>query len=626
MESGHTTAPYAYGYSTILSNTSYGTAQANKSLASKSLGGASADPALASWYEQANAYYQAVMSGAEPQPDPAAWNEFLSQMSWAYQQMGASGAPGAWGDPTTGGAPGYGPQPGLASDPYGGMPGAMGTYVHTEEEARVGFTGNATRDFWSNDINLDIAPLSATVTAERTTDTRSTPAEEVIKVTITDPATGTEAVYFIHDYADATIKINVPEASQVTDLTGGLIDIGNFRQNGGSASNEVDVSFEEQDNGEFLVEVPYGQSVNFTPEGGEDQTWDVYANFNISVKPSDIVRVSQDGEGGYLITVTHKDETSDTFKIHPGFTGNINGYPENVEWGNPAEGGGIGEEIPSVFRGDITLNSTGPSASTNPSTPPDETNGNEATYNTQQNVEMYADYDDQVDTHRITAPGEVIIHGASYADTARVTKIGDQYRIKVYRNGITDRNDPNYSMEIYYVDGASKITLDLLPEKIDGTAANDPIIVKGSGDYADTANAGDMAIAESLASMIGNDVKAEDIYTTASDMGIDLSLPPANLEDGRFYEFLVTIDPVLSNLLQGYKTGDRTERESLRTQIRDRLVSLLQILYPNTEISAASGGGSNKDNINFGGQEVDFLIDGADAHSVDNLWDILQFN
>ncbi len=625
---GHNTSTlYSYSYTRDLrSNQFY--ADQGKLLQTKSLGGAGAPGGseLSAWYEQAYAYYNSVMTGNEAQPDAATWNEFLSQMNWAYGQINGSGASG-WGEGLSGPGMGQG-QPGLGPDQFGGMPGTLNNYVHTEEEARVGYTGNVTRDFWSNEIDLDIAPLSAKVTAERTTDTRTQPPEDVIKVTVTDSATGTEAVYFIHDYADANIKINVPSATQVTDNTGGLVTVGKFQGNGGSASNESSAPYEVQENGDYLVEVPYGETISFQPVGdGDAQTWDVYGNFNITVKPSDKVVVTEVADaagGGYTVVVTHKDGSTDTFKIHKGFTGNINGYPENVQWGDPASGGGIGTEIPSAFRDDISLNSAGaPSSTDNPSTPPDSTDGDTATYNQSQNVDLYTNYDDQLTNHNVTAPGEVTIHGSSYADSAIVTKVGNKYVIRVFEDKDGDGTiDTDETVETYTVDGASKIILDFLPDKITGAASDDGIIQKGIGDTADQSSNDANNIATQLSDLQGIDMTPSQITDAAN---FSLNLPPA-VPNGEVWKFLVQIDPVLANMLETFKTGNESERNVLYAQIRDRLVSLLQVLYPNAGVSAMSGADWAVDNIMFGGREIDIFGDPGEIDSGDELWELLSFD
>jgi hypothetical protein len=414
-------------------------------------------------------------------------------LDWTVEQLGIGGNGEMF--PEAGSAEA---SPGLAPDPFGGLSGTMGSYVHTGEEARFGFTGNAVRDVWSNEVEIDVAPLSAVVTAELTMDTRYQPSEVVIKITVTDPATGTEAVYFLHDYADAEIKINVPEASQVTDNTGGQVSIGKFRNNDGAET-----------------------------------------------------------EG-------------------------------------------------------------------KPSTPPDEIDGAEAVYNTQPNVELYANGDDEVNTHLITAPGEVIIHGSSYADSVTVRKRSDgKYEILVYQNGVETGAD--VVVETYIVDGASKITLDFLPEKITGSAADDPIVFKGVGDHADSSNADAAAVAEQLTELQGINLSAEEIQQKAAEQGIDLNLPPA-VPNASLFNLLAEIDPVLANLLRAYRDSTNEQREVLYTQIRDRLVALLQILYPQAGVAAVAGEGRDRDDILFGGQEIDILIATDQIGSGQGLGDLLQFD
>ena len=166
------------------------------------------NPELAAWYNQAYAYYNAVSSGVEPSPGAAEWNEFLNQMKWAYQQLEVSG--GSW------------------ANPFGGTPGTQGNIIHNEEKVRIGFTGEGVHDIWSNDFTLDVAPASAKVTVEKVGDTRFSPPEDVIKITVIDPATGNESVYFVHDFNGMeSIKINTPNAKNVTDSTR-LIKVGKF--------------------------------------------------------------------------------------------------------------------------------------------------------------------------------------------------------------------------------------------------------------------------------------------------------------------------------------------------------------------------------------------------------------
>ncbi|MCE9624712.1 MAG: hypothetical protein K8R69_04530 [Deltaproteobacteria bacterium] len=315
------------------------------------------DPALVSWFEQANAYYNAVMAGDpnSPRPDAQAWNEFLSQLEWAKQQLGY-GQP-AW-DPSMGGMGGAtsgGTQQGQ-NNAFGGIPGTMDNWVYTSATSEIGFTGDGTHDIWSNDFTLDVSPVSAQVTIEYTMDTRLQPPEQVAKITVKDPATGTEAVYFVHDFDPAagdTIKINTPDASQVTD-TDGLATWGEFTQDAAGSKPEASIPGVEQPNGDLLYEPEFsGEVVDFFAQPGEDQTHIVYADANISVKPSDEVKFTTGLDGQPIVVVTHSDGSKDTYKIQKGYNVNVNVNEEYIQG-----------EIPSIIQDRVTINGAAESTGT----------------------------------------------------------------------------------------------------------------------------------------------------------------------------------------------------------------------------------------------------------------------
>lgn len=148
--------------------------------------GGGADPALVEWYEQASAYYNAVMSGSEAKPSQSEWKEFLDQYNWAKQQLGGQG-------------------------------GGKGTAIHRSPKVRLSFVGvGGTHDIWSNDVTIAVTSVSARVSCEITVDTRTQPPEKVVKIVVTDPATGATAIYFVHDYEDASINVKTPKPGQVT--------------------------------------------------------------------------------------------------------------------------------------------------------------------------------------------------------------------------------------------------------------------------------------------------------------------------------------------------------------------------------------------------------------------------
>ncbi|KAB2841387.1 hypothetical protein F9K50_04040, partial [bacterium] len=271
MESNFSSAVSQPSYQNSVSHAAPSKALGSHSTSTKSLGqGAAANSELAAWYEQAYAYYNAVMAGDPntPKPDAQAWNDFLAQMQWAAGQLGYGGAQ-SW-DPSMGQGGPVGPM-GPQSNQFGGMTGTMDNWVYTDEKNNVGFTGNGTHDLWGNDVTINVAPTSADVTVETTTDTRFQPAETVVKITVTDPATGTQAVYFVHDYDPANgdkIKINTPNSDQqVVNNTGDPnITTGKFTGGTDGAGSKPDASIEGvvQEDGTILYEPEFaGGTVDF---------------------------------------------------------------------------------------------------------------------------------------------------------------------------------------------------------------------------------------------------------------------------------------------------------------------------------------------------------------------------
>ncbi len=309
----------------------------------KNLGGAGgADPALSQWYEQAYAYYNAVQSGAEARPEASEWNAFLDQMNWAYGQLQGTGE--SWGDefdmemnpvdPSD--AEGFGGM-GEASDPFGGVEGSRGNLVYTDSETRLGFIGEERpMDVWSTDFTLDVSSGAAKVVMEETTDTRFNPAEQVYKITVTDRATGKTSVYFLHDIAELSkIQINTPGGQDVDDKTG-KATIGEYEK-----PSELDPNAPQESNapireeGDYnIVEVPVGsEAVQLAPQAGAEgdvQKWKIWADFQMTLLPSDTVNFVKNPDGTVTIEVTHSNQSKDILEIQKGFEGNVNALEDNV--------------------------------------------------------------------------------------------------------------------------------------------------------------------------------------------------------------------------------------------------------------------------------------------------------
>lgn len=293
---------------------------------------------LVSWYEEATAYYNAVISGMEAQPDPAAWQSFVEQMHWAAGQLGYGSAQ-AW-DPMAAGQQGV-PSAEAATDPFGGQPGAMDNLVYTQQTTKIGFTGEERpMDIWSTDITLDVASTSVDVTVEETQDTRFQPPETVLKVVMIDKATGKTSVYFLHDPEEIErLKINTPGAKHVNDLSG-RAEVGEFVEGAKGKGNGIPKGA-EIDGDTATYDGVAGQTLKFKPPFGGIGNHIIYSNANISVKNSDEVLVERLKDGGYRVTVTDLDGEKTVFTIPEGFYLNINAHAPNVTFKDGGSGGPI---------------------------------------------------------------------------------------------------------------------------------------------------------------------------------------------------------------------------------------------------------------------------------------------
>ncbi len=266
-------------------------------------------------------------------------------------------------------------------------------------------------------------------------------------------------------------------------------------------------------------------------------------------------------------------------------------------------------------------------------TTPDSTVGNTATYNTSANVDVHTNFDDAVNTHRITAPGEVKIHTSSYADTVTVTRSGSEpnytYTVIVVKNGnLTE------GVETYVVSGPpSKIIIDGLPAKINpiGAAATDPIIQRGltTTTETDTANSADEMLAE-LKTILGGKTDAQ-ILSALNSNGFSFAnidalkaamnatpptFPPAfDPAPGSNFEKLVkalyALDGQLSGRVNASLPWSHPVIGPAYKQGTQRLVELLQQLYPDHNISMTFPNATDAqwrllNNVSFDGRQFNW--------------------
>jgi hypothetical protein len=322
-----------------------------------------ADPTLASWYEQAWAYYNAVQSGQVEAPDPAAMQELIAQMNWAYQQLQGGGA-GMW-DPTMGGEP---------MAPQNAQPQEM---YYDYEENEITATGEAVthRSFGVNDT-LMVPSMAAEVTYEKVMDQSVQPPVMVLKVIVKNKITGAEEIFIFENAEDPEFSLTIQSPKPDTQISGNFPgdkvthEEYDMEKAGEKGSHGDIVSIEgtlNKDTGEIEYEAAStneADTIDFNPKGtgveGDEETHRVWGNLNISVSPSDKVQVldgaDNPGDGGYTIIVTHKDGSKDIIIAMPGTRKvNINADPLNVTWGENAvsDPNGI---VPEGFGDDITLN------------------------------------------------------------------------------------------------------------------------------------------------------------------------------------------------------------------------------------------------------------------------------
>ncbi|HCU23530.1 MAG TPA: hypothetical protein DF383_00820 [Deltaproteobacteria bacterium] len=573
------------------------------------------------------------MAGSEPQPDATAWQEFMNQMQWAAGQLYGTQLGGtSWGEnfPPTGST--------SEPNPFGGTPGTMDNWVYTDEKTRIGFTGEGTHDIWGNDVTIEVAPTSAKVTSEVTTDTRFQPNEQVLKIIVTDPATGSEAVYFVHDFNDAKVKINTPTPNQVTIGAGTetYVSKGKFKSDGPSGGGrQASVDPEVLEDGTLLYEVPVGTTIDFLPKGsgtaGENEIHEVWGKANISTMPSDELTVAQGmpgDTGGYTVTIKHRDGSSDTFYVHKGFDINLKAMPEHIAWGSGPMGAETG--VPAPFNDHITINSSGGDTENSGIGPsePRSVEGGVAIVDTEENPEFVTNYDVQgVDEIQVTAPGKVTIRPATFSDTFQVSKETDANGIEWIIVTASGKDSKGQAKTVKYKINASQVESVFIDAN--ASTVNLPNELKSKvqvrGD-----NGGESAsspTAEALSNVNGITMSAAEIAQKAADNGMSLDIPPA-VPTPTVWKFLCEIDPVLSSLCRDFLTGDKNTRKLIYAQLRNRAVETLASLYPHANVSAVPGSGSKDDNIMFAGTELDIIKDkyndGKNSHSTEDPWNVFQ--
>jgi hypothetical protein len=532
-----------------------------------------------------------------------------------------------------------------ASDPFGAQAGSMGNLVFTDEKVRVGFIGEKRPyDVWASDFTLDVSSTAASVMVEKTTDTRFQPPEEVVKITVKDKATGMESVYFLHDVGPNTkIKINTPGGQKVTDPAA-LATVGEYKKP--SAASDVSESshpVETLDNGNLLVEAPLNEVIELTSAGnGEDQVWEIYGNYNLSVRPSDIVVVTRTGKNPdtYTIEVTHRQGDKDTYLIQAGSEGNLNAIPEKVSFVDATASTGTrnvhGVDVVNV--NDLTLSDGSESSDPEVKVPdgwenltlnggssetaPEDLKGDQPT-SMEDGKRVYDGEDFNIspipsgenEETRVDASGTVTITPNSNSEYFTLSFENGQFVLKVYADSARSELKETIRIDATLV---KKLDLNI-----------DPSRVKFEGDipsdYQDKLYQ-EGAVSQALADVAGNEKNRSDIEAKAAEMGIDLNNPP-QVPDAALFEFLYQADSVLKDLLEQATAEDVGDKwDGLVTQIRDRIVELLRAIYPAVEVGPGQNGNHDGDDIAFGNREYDIMDQDKWEANMGDPWSLLRLS
>ncbi len=604
---------------------------------------------LGAWLEQANQNYSAVMNGSEPQPDPTAWQQFLSYLQWAQQQMNNPSE--AW-DPMAGQNDPLGGTGAQEGDPFGGQTGTNGNTVYTDPQAKVGFVGAGNFDVYSFDFTLDVAPTSAQVTIEKTTDTRIQPAEDVIKITVLDKATGAEAVYFLHNISDInSIQVNTPNGLHVTDLTGdSRVQIGEFVE--GAAGQGGGIPENAQIDGDNATyDGVAGQVLDFSPPFGGIPNHTIYSDVNISGRNSDLFLVEKTGDG-YRVTVTDLEGKKTVFTVPEGFKLNINAHAPNVTFkegtgtphrlsgsndltlGGPSTGEAEeSDESNTVPEGWENLTLNGEGAPVEETDPEEELpsqlldlldalgiDPNDPGFHVSKSIldEIKAGIkppsnalldlllkndttlkqawnkakDNPNDEHAMAQVRDRLANLLSLLYDGGVGKTGD------YPEGV----EPDALLEsrtIFFDDFAYEITEGFGLERIADSSETEG----EDGEVNQEKQEALEAIAQQLADLPGIYTSPEDILAKAEEYGIDLlSLPSNPFEEPGLIAFLATVDEKFKQVILDYNNSpkDGTAADNAARALRDRVIDLFGLLYPNAGVGV---GDDNDDMMWYGAGE-----------------------
>lgn len=528
-------------------------------------------------------------------------------------------------------------------------------------------------DVYQADNTLAIPSNAAVVSVNQVTEGRDVKWE----VTIVLNGVTRKIVYHNAQREGFSLNIQAANPDQVTPnaaLTSGAHAAKFTKTELGASSSDDDQIGDRYTRMDGQVRIFDGVSYDISPvPSGTNKETRVMASGDVSITPNSneeyYTMAYQAGPPSkYIVTVyaTEEDKTAgrkkETITIDGALVDHISfgGDPSRMEYLGALATSGDAHTLNATAPGASKITSSGLDelgGALNPDyetdTASDSTVGNTATYNTSANVDIHTNFDDTVNTHRITAPGEVQIHTSSYADTVNVSRSGTApnytYTVIVYKNG-----DSTQGTETYVISGPpSKIIIDGLPAKINpiGAAATDPIIQRGGNATSTDPNAPPATLSiDDLTTEIKNlknllpGISMEQFLSKLKakfpniDSNNDGKISKEELEAAQsnkifpphrpnkeLVEFLLDLDPQLKDYVNSSNTTNDANYRASMIQASTRLKNLLDNLYPGkvTAPNINNADWRHANNLVFDGQIFEAFGEGGGngtRGSVDFEW------
>jgi len=602
---------------------------------------------LQAWMDQAKAYYEAVISGDPNTPKPSAtdWNTFLDEWNFTQEKLQGAGSPVDW-DPKAASPIDTAPVP------DGAEAGTMKNITWSQPISTMIFNGDSrVQDSWSQTNTLRVTNLSVTVHASLALDSRWNPPEEALKVVMHDKATGKETTYFVHDLGDAgkhidfnTASLGQPSQDQIDAINlkyPGLVTRSNYDPKAvltpavkAPASEPAATVI----NGEQWWKT--GSAVNYIMTPGsttdhilldaadlnsDDRTYKV----NISKVGPHHYNIEYLDQNGNSLRKIDADQTT-SLRFKGVYAGNVT-YTDTTS--NPAVGPATWDSFTASPDAQIQVEGSALGAAPTPGAATPSSTG----IKDGQVVNPDGVNDSPADTVDLTN------HAASYttADPAELTALYSDdpnaiqhYDISNARQVTLHKGDKNDKVNIDRQDNGDFVitftsrgkkqvfTVHGGKVKIDASVDN---ITYGGNDYVPGMDPGIAVTGESFPQAItdlkaylqsngNNKVSEADILATARSLHLtdselkNPSIPP----NQKFIDFLLAVDLDLKSLHDAMNKGNADSRG----QVRDHLVDLLTIFYPNQDVHPNSGRGDDGDHLDdivISGQGYDVIDDGSGA-------------